>query len=318
VRRRGSGFGGCTTKPPAIPTKRRTPLAPLAGRQHGCVSTAQLTRLGYNSAAIAEQVAAGRLHRKYRGVYAVGHPNLSRHGEWMAAVLAAGPGAALSHIAAASLHGIWTLQPKRIDVLTPRLRRPQRGFTAHSCRHLDPRDVTIWRGIPVTTVARTLVDLTDLLDWARLANVIHEAAYRDLFDPAATRAAMARATGRRRLPVLERALEAHASGSAGTRSRAEERFLAAVEAAGLPDARVNTPAPVPAWPGTAGIEVDFLWPELGLCVEVDGPGHARPRTRREDEMRDRLLTAAGFEVVRVSDRALPPPSEPPPYEAEAL
>lgn len=295
-------------KPSAMPKKREAPLALLAGRQHGCITTAQLTRLGFNSAAIAYQVAAGRLHRKYRGVYAVGHPNLSQYGEWMAAVLAAGPGAALSHLAAASLHEIWRRQAKRIDVLVPGNRRGQRGFTVHTCRNLDPRDVTIWRGIPVTTVARTLVDLTDLLDWAPLANAIHEAAFRSLFDATATRAAMARAPGRRRLRVLERALAAHEAGSAGTRSGAEDALLAAVAAAGLPEPLVNT-----------RIEVDLHWAELGLCVEVDGPGHARPRTRREDEARDRLLRAAGLEVVRVpSHGALPPPSEAAPDEAESL
>jgi very-short-patch-repair endonuclease len=308
--------------------KRDTPLPVLAGRQHGCVTTTQLARLGFDSAAITYQLATGRLHRKYRGVYAVGHPNLSQYGEWMAAVLAAGPGAALSHLAAASLHEISRRHAKRIDVITSKHRRPQRGFATHTCRNLDPRDTTIWRGIPVTTVARTLVDLTDRLDWAPLANVIHEAAFRNVFDLAATRAAMARAAGRHRLHVLERALAAHAAGSAGTRSDAEDAFLAAVGAGGLPAPLVNTRVEV-----DPRIEVDFHWPELGLCVEVDGPGHARPRTRRQDAARDRALRAVGYDVIRVaapsvpplpgaaaarSEGPLPPPSEPASDESQAL
>jgi hypothetical protein len=206
-----------------------------------------------------------------------------------------------------------------IDVIAPGNRRPRKGFRLHTCRDLDPRDVTIWRGIPVTTVPRTLVDLTDVLDWAQLANVIHEAAYRKLFDAAATRAAMERATGRHHLDVLERALAAHEAGSAGTRSDPEDRFLAALTRAGMPEPRVNTK-----------IEVDFHWPELGLCVEVDGAGHDRPRTRRDDAARDRALIATGRRLIRVDADAspdellsalrgaLPAPTEPPPHEAEPL
>jgi hypothetical protein len=140
-------------------------------------------------------------------------------------------------------------------------------------------------------MARTLVDLADLVDAPRLANVIHEAAFRDLFDLGAAREAMARAPGRR-LRVLERALEMHLRGSAGTRSGLEDRFLAAILDAGLPEPVVNA--------RVAGIEVDFHWPECGLCVEVDGPAHARPRARAQDARRDAALRAAGRTVVRVT------------------
>jgi hypothetical protein len=299
--------------------KRDAQLARLAGRQHGLVTSAQLARLGFARATITYRVSEGRLHPKYRGVYAVGHPRLSQEGEWLAAVLAAGPGAALSHLAAASLHAIWRRRADGIDVITPANRRPRKGFRRHTCRDLDPRDITRRRGIPVTTIPRMLVDLADVLDWAPLANVIHEAAYRKRFDAAATRAAMSRAGGRRNLAVLERALAAHEAGSAGTRSDPEDRFLAAVTRAGLPEPRVNTK-----------IEVDFQWPELGLCVEVDGPGHDRPRTRRQDEARDRSLAATGRRLIRVGADArpdeilaalrgaLPAPTESTPHEPEAL
>jgi hypothetical protein len=291
----------------------------LAARQYGLVTSGQLTRLGLSRAAVSKRVRAGRLHPKYRGVYAVGHPRLSQEGEWLAAVLAAGAGAALGHLASASLQGAWRRRVDVIDVVVPRNRRPRKGFRLQTCRDLDPRDVTSWRGIPVTTIARTLVDLSDSLDWAALANIIHEAAYRKRFSAEATRAAMARANGRRNLAVLERALAAHEAGSAGTRSGAEDRFLATVAAAGLPEPRVNTK-----------IEVDFHWPELGLCVEVDGPGHDRPRTRRSDAARDRALTANGQRLIRVDADAspdeiltalrgaLPAPTEPPPHEPEPL
>ena len=145
----------------------------------------------------------------------------------------------------------------------------------------------------MTTVARTLVDLSGVLTRHELANVIHEAAFRNRFSLAATRDAMARAVGRRNLDVLEAALAAHAGGSAGTRSGPEEEFLALVRRAGLAEPLVNT--------RLAGHEVDFHWPAHRLAVEVDGGGHARPRTRAEDAARDRDLEAAGYVVLRFSD-----------------
>jgi very-short-patch-repair endonuclease len=236
--------------------------------------------------AVANRVRTGRLHPLYRGVYAAGHNNLSREAKWMAAVLAAGEGAVLSHVSAAKHWNVWRGREQGIDVLVPGQRRARRGFTIHRARNLDKRDTTTYRGIPITTVPRTLVDLATTLTPHQLANVIHEAAYRNRFDEPATRAAMARAQGRD-LTNLHAALQAHASGSAGTRSELEDRFLA--RAQGTP--RVNTK-----------IEVDFYWPDENLVVEIDGPGHDRPRTRNEDAARDAALKAAGLKVVRIPSR----------------
>jgi hypothetical protein len=159
----------------------------------------------------------------------------------MAAVLAAGEGAALSHLSAAVLWNVWRRDTTGCDVIAPGRHRPRPGIRIHSCRHLDPRDITTHNGIPVTTVPRTLVDLTDVLDARQLANVLHEAAFRRRFDPAATRAATARAAGRRNLGTLETALAAHETGSAGTRSALEDRFLALVASAGIPEPLANVP-----------------------------------------------------------------------------
>ena len=126
----------------------------------------------------------------------------------------------------------------------------------------------------MTTVARLLVDLSSVLTAAQLANVIHEAAFRNRFDLEATRQAMTRATGRHDLDVLEASLNAHLSGSAGTRSALEDRFLDEIQTPGLPEPLVNTKL--------NGIEVDFHWPDQNLCIEIDGPGHERPRTQAED------------------------------------
>jgi len=279
--------------PVASPPSADVRLARIASRQHGLVTIAQLRQVGLGSpGVVAHRVKRGRLHRRYRGVYAVGHGKLSQEGEWMAAVLAAGEGSVLSHLSAAVLWRAWRRRVRGIDV-TGR-RRELRGVRVHWCRNLDPRDTTRRNGIPVTTVARTLVDLTDVLTKHQLANVIHEAAFRKLFHERATRDAMARANGRRNLLVLEAALKAHAAGSAGTRSGLEDRFLALARAVGLPEPLVNTEV-------ATGIEVDFHWPDRDLCVEIDGDGHSRPRTRREDEARDRALEAAGRRVVRVDN-----------------
>lgn len=263
-------------------------IAAIARRQHGVVSIRQLHRAGLDNAAVSRRVRGGRLHRVGRGVYAVGHASLSREAQWMAAVLEAGAGAALSHLAAASLWQAWRRRVDRIDVVSPRRSSLPH---VHWSRRLDPRDTTGRHGIPVTTVPRTLVDLTDVLTAHQLANVIHEAAFRHRFSERATRAAMARADGRAKLDRLERALELHVRGSAGTKSDLEDEFLAGVAG---PEPLVNT--------RVAGVEVDFHWPDRKLCVEVDGPGHLRPRTQREDAARDRRLRAAGFEVVRISER----------------
>jgi predicted transcriptional regulator of viral defense system len=129
-------------------------LAALAARQHGAVTSAQLLSAGLSPSALTRRVKRGVLHRVYPRVYAIGHPRLSQEGCWMAAVLAAGEGAALSHLSAALLWEIWRGGAASLDVVTPRRQRAQPGMRVHSCRRLDPRDVTVRRAIPVTTVAR--------------------------------------------------------------------------------------------------------------------------------------------------------------------
>ena len=142
-------------------------IAALAARQHGVVTLAQLFTAGMSRSAITRRLANGRLHRVHVGVYAVGHPGLSRRGEELAAVFAAGPGSALSHLSSGELHGISRFRAKCIEVVTPTQRAPK-GVCVHRCRSLGPRDITSENGIPVTTVHRVLVDLTDTLTkWQR-------------------------------------------------------------------------------------------------------------------------------------------------------
>ena len=265
---------------------RDAPL--LAARQHGAITAAQLA---LSKAGIAKWVRAGRLYPRYRGVYAYGHPQLSREGEWMAGVLAGGKGTALAGRCATVLLGLTRWVPREVEIVVPKRRRPQPGLQVRSC-NLDPRDITLVNRIPVTTVARTLVDLTDECEPDELANLIHEAAHLRKFNLAATRAAIERANGRRRIKVLEAAIELHLSGSAGTRSRLERRFRKLVTGAGYPDPRMNTIV--------NGFEVDAYWP--GVCVEIDGPGHRRARSKTDDRIRDAALRAARYTVIRFTEQ----------------
>lgn len=268
-------------------------IGTIAARQHGVVSVGQLRAAGLTSAGITRRLRRGSLHRLHAGVYAVVGPDaLSREARWLAAVLAAGDGSVLSHESAAELHAIGRRRPSLIAVTTPTQRRPT-GVRVHRYRTLDRRDVTTHRGIPVTTVHRTLIDLADALTPHQLTNVIHEAAFRGRFVEPAVRDAMERAPGRHNLAVLERAIALYRRGSAGTRSGNEDAFLALVAALGWPEPRVNA--------DLLGHEVDFHWPELMLVVEIDGPGHERPPSRRDDALRDRAHRTAGYAVLRFTD-----------------
>jgi very-short-patch-repair endonuclease len=256
----------------------------MAARQHGALRARDLQ---LSRAAIHKRVKTGTLHRKYHGVYAYGHPRLSQRGEWLAAVFAAGDGAALASLSAGVFWKVSRFRETTIHVVTPLQRRPQPGFKQQWSKSLMPRDVLIRDGIPVTSVERTFIDMTDHLTAEQLANVIHEAAYLQLFNLRALRETMAR-TRKRRTNVLERAIELHLSGSAGTRSTLEDRFLNAVRGAKVREPVVNT--------RHHDVEVDFRWGDL--CVEVDGGHHDRERTKTEDRVKRAILEANGCTVVR--------------------
>ena len=272
--------------PVATPPSLDARIARIAARQHALVTWDQLIALGLSRAAISRRAARGALHRRHPRVYVVGQPALSREGEWLAAALAAD--GAISGLSAATLHEVSRFREPAITVTTTRRVRLE-GVRVHTVRRLDPRELTTHRRIPVTTFHRMFVDLADVLTPHQVANVIHEAAFRGRYVEAAVRDALGRANGRHRLHVLERAMELHRAGSAGTRSGAEDAFLALV----TPEPSVNL--------GLVGFEVDFHWPQLRLAVEIDGGGHARKATKDDDDRRDRALRAAGYTVLRFSD-----------------
>ena len=181
-------------------------IAELAARQHGVVSRRQLIAMGATEKAIRHRLEVARLHRIHTGVYAVGHKLLTGHGRRMAAVLAAGPGAALSHRSGAVHLGLRPSGPGSIEVTSPRkgLRRP--GITIHASRSLDPSAIVVHHGVPCTTVARTLVDLSAVVTPRVLDRALEQATILRLFDGAEMDAALAAANGRRGTSTLRRPL----------------------------------------------------------------------------------------------------------------
>jgi hypothetical protein len=266
-------------------------LSALAQTQHGLATTSQLLAAGLSYNGISRRAKRGLLRRRHLGVYSIGPGPLTRDAEMLAVVLAGGGGAVLDQLAGAELWQAWRYRAP-LSILVPS-RRTVRGVEVHRCANLDPRDVTVHRGIPVTSFARTLVDLTDALIAEELTNVIHEGAFRRRFSIPDTRAAMARANGRRRLARLEEAIELWLAGSAGIKSRLERAFIDLVVEAGLPK-------PIPNI-HVAGAQVDGFRPDAGLVVEVDGPNHLRPPSLVADRSRDRLLAETGVTVLRFTE-----------------
>jgi hypothetical protein len=276
--------------PPADPL-----LARFAQHQWGLVTRAQLQQLGLSDKGIAARVRTLRLHRIHRGVYAVGHRVLRQEAKWLAAVLACGGGAVLSHASAAVLWELRAVIPAIVDVTVPSRsgRAKRRGIRLHRSAHLDRTEIVVRDGIPVTTVARTLLDLADVLPTHALKRAIDEAEYRGRLDLTSLSAVVHNNPRRRGGLVL-----ALAEGPpALTRSQLEERFLAFCRRHDLPAPEVGA--------GVEGYEVDFLFTDARLIVETDGlAAHRTRRAMERDRIRDRRTLVAGFHTVRLTERAI--------------
>jgi Transcriptional regulator, AbiEi antitoxin/AbiEi antitoxin C-terminal domain len=212
-------------------------IAALAQRQHGVVGRRQLLELGLGRRAIGHRLASGRLHRLHRGVYAVGHRVLSREATWMAAVLATGPGAVLSHRSAAALWGIRDSASARVDVTIPRWSRARAGIRTYQAL-LAADEVTVRRGVPVTTPPRTLLDLAAVIG-GRVERAVEESEMLRLTDALSLEDLVVRHRGRRGVSVIRQILDAGRIGATITRSELEARFLAFVDAERLPRPEVN-------------------------------------------------------------------------------
>jgi very-short-patch-repair endonuclease len=249
---------------------------------------------GLSRQGVRRRVEAGWLVRLHEGVYAVGHTALTDRSLLLAAVYACGPEALASHRAAGALWGVlrW---PQRIEVTAPRGCKPKKGMTVHRSRHIDPEDRALVDNIPVTSLARTIVDLADVLSENRLADAVHESEVRRLFDLEKVERVLDRLSGRRGRHKLGRVLAAYSDDQPFTRSRAERLVHKLCKAHGLPTPRVNT------WIGSQ--EADFFWPEANVVLEFDGAAtHLTRRAFHEDRARDRALAARGIQVVRATWR----------------
>lgn len=272
----------------------------LAERQHDVVAHRQLTALGFGPDAIDYRLRHGRLFWLHEGVYAVGRPRVTRHGRWMAAALACGPAAVLSYRDAAALWGILPSSGGPVDVSAPgRTRNTRPGLRVHRPRRLDAEDVAERDRIPVTTVARTLVDLAPCLSLERLTRAWDASVRLDLFDLREIEDVRARLNGRRGLRRVD-ALIAQAR-PVPTRSRSElERRCFALfdQSPGIPAPSVNI------W--IVDMEVDLVWTREKVVVELDHEEwHAKTRAQRErDNARDATLQITGYKVLRVSDYRL--------------
>lgn len=276
--------------PQSLQPTDATAVWALVRRQHGVVARSQLLALGMRPSAIKHRVATGRLHPVARGVYAAGRPRLDRDGVLMAAVLRCGPLAALSHESAGELWQIRLEAAGPIEVSVPlSAARRAPGLIVHRRASLGPSDVTRRRGIPVTTLVCTMVDLAARLSVGETERAINEADKRDLIDPDSLRAAVEGSSRRPGVAVLRAMLDRNTL--ILTESELERRFLPLARSAGLPPPltgrRVN------------GFTVDFYWPELGLVVETDGLRyHRTPAQQARDRVRDQAHQASGLRPLR--------------------
>jgi hypothetical protein len=277
----------------------------LAARQWGVVTSAELHACGLSDDAVHDRVRRGTLHRRYRGVYVVGHANPPLAACFLAAVKACGTTARLSHVSGAAHTRLldWDFRAPEVTVLDPTVRR-RPGIRVHRTTRLDPRDMAVVDGVPVTSPARTIVDLAGevserLLKQAiRRAQALHDVEIRDIL------AALDRAGRRRGAARLRRLLAAH---PAPTMTVLEDVVLDLILAGGLEPPDVNQPLDLDG----RRVVPDFRWPAHRTIVEADGgPWHDRELSRREDAERQALLEASGERVIRVTwEQAIARPTQ---------
>jgi hypothetical protein len=262
----------------------------LVRKQHGVVSRKQLLELGFTRHAIDHRLKIGRLHAICHGVYAVGRPTLPSQGRWMAAVLACGEGALLSHFSAAALMKIGYEQSPSVEISIPsRMDRRRPGLVVHRRPNLRREDTGTFERIPVTSPVQTLVDLAPRLERLDLERAVNEADKYGLVSPPQLRKALARRGGEPGVAILRRLLDRRTFRL--TRKQLEQRFLPLASGAGLPVPQTKQIV--------NGYEVDFYWPDLGLVVETDGlTYHRTPAEQARDRLRDQAHTAAGLTQLR--------------------
>jgi very-short-patch-repair endonuclease/predicted transcriptional regulator of viral defense system len=280
---------------------REAVIARIAAGQHEQITTAQLLDAGLSETAIRNRVRTRRLYRVHRGVLSVGRPPVRSEEHWMAAVLACGESAALSHASGAANLGIRASAATIVDVTSPTGRgRRLPGIRVHRSR-LEPWEVTVVNGIPTTTCARTLLDLAEVLHPGALSKALDQAEIERLLDLVDLRRVLAHNQGRCGVRPLRTLLASLDPQTKRTRNHFERALYMLCEKASLP-------LPEPSrWLNLEGrwIEADFLWPDARLVLETDGfETHSTRQAFERDRAKDALLLRAGYRVIRVTWRQL--------------
>ena len=264
--------------------------------QYGVIGLRQVRFLGIRNDAIKYRIARGRLHRLYRGVYSPSPLAPQPRGRWLGAVLSSGDESALSHRDAGAHWNMPSGYGGVVHVTTPRSRHSQPGIHVHRVRSLHPDDVTEHEGIPVTTVARTLLDIAETETYHRFERCFEQAERLNLLDFAQLDATVRRNPGRRGLrPLLS--LIAQYRGAPDSRTTLERSLIDFCRAHDIPEPQMNTVV--------CGYEVDALWPGAKLIAELDSWSfHRGRRAFEEDRERDIVLQLGDYRPIRITDRRM--------------
>ncbi len=271
----------------------------LAAEQQGLVARQQLLALGMTRHQVQDRVDRGWLHPIYLGIYAVGHRKLTLKGHWMAAVLACGPDALLSHRFALAVWEVQAAESGLIHVTVPRgLQKPgPKWVRVHSARGLLGQDGVVVDGIPVTSLARSVLDHASVATAQRTRAVLEKIERMGRLIGRELEDVLARNPNHRGTKRLRAALSEIEGPAPWTQSELEDRFLALIRAAGLPEPELNVLVEEEL--------VDALWRDQKLIVEVDGWGYHRSREQFEtDRRRDAKLQLAGYRVIRLTQQRI--------------
>ena len=273
-------------------------LAVLAERQHGVVARRQLLALGLSPTMVKDRLAAGRLHRIHRGVYAVGHGKLTLRGRWMAAVLACGPEAFLSHRAALAL---WDLRETASGLIEVTVRGPGKpgpeGVVVRCTRVLADADAAEVDGIAVTSLAWTVVDYAAIANQRQVRLVLEALDRRHIYIGRELDELLERTPNRKGGKTLRKAIAEMKGPAPWLQSELEETFRELIRASDLPEHEANVLV--------EGELVDALWRHERVIVELDGFAFHKSRAQFEaDRLRDAKLTVAGYRVLRVTQQRL--------------
>ncbi len=276
---------------------REVAIAWVGARQLGLITVAQLNAAGVGRGSIARRVANGQLHQVFRGVYLVGHPVPLPGALELAGVLACGEGTLVSHHSAARLWGLVKASPGEVEVtVIGRDCRSRDGLRVHAVKRLGAPDRGRRLGIPITSAARTVIDVSATVGYEEAEHVIAEACALKLTSEPQLLAAANRVSNRAGVARI-RSILGQSGGPRRTRSDGERALLGLIRAARLPDPATDVPL--------LGFTADFLWPEQRLIVELDSyPAHGHRAAFERDHRRDVIHRDAGYEVLRFTGRQL--------------